>query len=250
MNYLRFLEQLDSPQEGDRRRTVRVLAPASTDGVLLENCPVLYLQDGQNVFSGWERTAADSWCADVVMASLVTQGAVEPWILAAVDSDASRDRDYSPWEDGARYARFLVETLRPYMETRFGTRQGAEWTGIAGSSLGGLISLHAARSFPAAFGRVAALSPTVMWAEGQLFQEWRSHSRQWSRIYLDVGASEVLYEDNKAYDYAGSVHAFWAHLKELGYAEHEVRLVMEPGGAHHERDWQRRLPEALRWLLG
>jgi enterochelin esterase-like enzyme len=250
MGYLRFLEQLDSPHEGGRKRTVRILAPASWDGTLLENPPVLYLQDGQNVFSGWERAASDSWCVDVAMESLVAQGAVEPWLLVAVDSDASRESDYSPWENGARYARFLVETLRPYIEARFGARKGSEWTGVAGSSLGGLISLHVARGFPAAFGRVAALSPTVMWADGQLFREWRAHSRQWSRIYLDAGANEVLYEDNKAFDYAGAVRAFWAHLKELGYADHEVRLILEPGGGHHERDWQRRLPDALRWLLG
>ncbi|HYO56538.1 alpha/beta hydrolase [Archangium sp.] len=250
MGYLRFLERLDSPHEGGKKRTVRILAPSSENGALLEHPPVLYLQDGQNVFSGWERASSDSWCADVVMESLVAQGAVEPWLLVAVDSDESRDSDYSPWERGEQYARFLVETLRPYVEARFGSRKGSEWTAVAGSSLGGLISLYLSLSFPAAFGRVAALSPTVMWAEGQLFREWRAHSRQWSRIYLDAGASEVLYEDGRAFDYAGSVWAFWAHLKELVYADHEVRLVLEPGGSHHERDWQRRLPDALRWLLG
>jgi enterochelin esterase-like enzyme len=249
MGYLRFLEQLDSPHEGGRKRTVRILAPATEDGTLLETPPVLYLQDGQNVFSGWERASSDSWCADVVMESLVAQGVVEPWLLVAVDSDASRDSDYSPWEAGGQYARFLVETLRPYLEARFATRGGPEWTAVAGSSLGGLISLHLSRSFPATFGRVAALSPTVMWADGLLFHEWRAHSRQWSRIYLDSGANEVLYEDGRAFDYASSVRAFWAHLKEMGYAEHEVRLVLEPGGNHHERDWRRRLPDALRWLL-
>ena len=249
MRFLRFTVLLQSDHEGGKERTVRIVAPASKEGTLLESPPVLYLQDGQNVFSGWERSASETWCADVVVESLVTHGALEPWLLVAVDSDVSRDSDYSPWEGGGRYARFLVETLLPYIEARFGHRRGAEWTAVGGASLGGLISLHLAHCFPTLFGRVAALSPTVMWAGGQLFREWSAHTRRWSRLYLDAGANEVLYEGEKVFDYAQSVAAFWAHLKVLGYADHEVRLVLEPGGGHHERDWGRRLPEALRWLL-
>lgn len=249
MGYLRLLDELTSPPEGGRKRTVRILAPTSWEGALLEACPVLYLNDGQNVFSDWGRDGSESWCADVAMESLVARGVVEPWLIVAVDSDVSRDSDYSPWAEGDHYARFMLETLQPYVEARFGVRRGPEWTAVAGSSLGGLISLHLSRSFPGVFGRVAALSPTVMWAQGRLFHEWRAHSRQWTRIYLDAGANEVLFEEGEAFDYAGSVRAFWGHLKAMGYAEHEVRLVLEPGGDHHERAWRRRLPEALRWLL-
>jgi hypothetical protein len=49
--------------------------------------------------------------------------------------------------------------------------------------------------------------------------------------------------------YGEATHGFYQHLKGLGYADHELRLVLEPGGHHHERDWQRRLPHALHWLL-
>ena len=100
------------------------------------------------------------------------------------------------------------------------------------------------------FGRIAALSPTVMWEGHRLLHEWRHHTRRWSRIYLDVGEDERLWEDGTEFDYGNAVRAFAHHLREVGYAPHELWLVSEPGAAHHERDWHRRLPAALSWLLG
>ena len=104
---------------------------------------------------------------------------------------------------------------------------------------------------PATFASCCALrvSPTVMWSGGRLFQEWRAHTKRWSRIYLDAGSNEHIDVAGKALDYGNCTRDFFIHLKKLGYADHEVCLVLEPGGVHNELDWQRRLPFAFRWLL-
>jgi predicted alpha/beta superfamily hydrolase len=118
-----------------------------------------------------------------------------------------------------------------------------------GSSLGGLISLYLGWKYPEVFGRIGALSPTVMWSYRKLFEAWREHSRRWTRIYLDAGSTEHIDAGRVALNYGEATREFYGHLKQLGYHDHEVLLVLEPGGQHHEKDWQRRLPFALRWLL-
>ena len=60
---------------------------------------------------------------------------------------------------------------------------------------------------------------------------------------------EHLLIDGIHLDYGTHARQFFAHLKRLGYDDHEVCLVLEPGGQHSERDWARRLPFAFRWLL-
>ena len=80
-------------------------------------------------------------------------------------------------------------------------------------------------------------------------RDWKEHSRRWSRIYLDAGADGAHGCCGLPLNYGEATREFYGHLKRLGYDDHEVTLVLEPGGQHHEKDWQRRLPFALRWLL-
>jgi predicted alpha/beta superfamily hydrolase len=216
------------------------------------------MHDGQNVFAHSESALFDTWCANLAQEAAVREGRMEPWLIVAVDSGAGRLAEYSPWDEpraqvkarGEAYGRFLVEQLKPWVDATYRTRPGTEWTGAMGSSLGGLMSLYLGWRYPEVFGRIGALSPTVMWSEGRLYEAWRAHSRRWSRIYLDAGQDEFITAANVPLNYGEATRTFYQHLKGLGYADHEVLLALEPGGAHHERDWQRRLPFAMQWLLG
>jgi predicted alpha/beta superfamily hydrolase len=150
---------------------------------------------------------------------------------------------------GSAYVDFLTDHLKPYMDRVYRTRPEPEQTAIMGSSLGGLISLFAGWRRPDVFGRIGGVSPSVMWSMGRLFEAWQEHSHKWSRIYLDVGDQERIYRDHLPLNYADSVQSFYDQLKSLGYGDHELRLIVEAGGGHHESDWKRRLPEAFAWLL-
>ncbi|MFL5321620.1 MAG: alpha/beta hydrolase [Myxococcaceae bacterium] len=257
MSHVQVNRGFESRAEGFPR-TVRIYTPDAYDHDPLRRFPVLYMMDGQNVFAHHESAVYDTWCANQVLDRLVFEGALEPWLIVAVDSGAGRMEDYSPFPNaktrvagrGDRYARFLCEELKPWVDRTYRTRPEPNWTGVMGSSLGGLISLYLGLSRPEIFGRVGALSPTVMWGGNALFKEWKSHSRLWSRIYLDAGLSEFIHVDGQPLDYGQLTRDFYFHLKELGYEDHELFLVLEPGGAHHEKDWHRRLPLAFRWLLG
>ncbi len=257
MGHVHILRDFPSPQEGFNR-TVRIYTPDGYDAHASHRYPVLYMHDGQNVFAHPESALFDTWCANTTHEALVSEGRLEPWLIVAVDSGPGRVQEYSPWDEprngskarGEAYGRFVVEALKPYVDRVYRTRPGSEWTGTMGSSLGGLISLYLGWKYPEVFGRIGALSPTVMWGAGKLFEEWKAHSQRWTRIYLDAGAHEFITAGGVDLNYGEATRDFFFHLKRLGYSDHEVFLVLEPGGQHHEKDWQRRLPLAMRWLLG
>jgi predicted alpha/beta superfamily hydrolase len=256
MGYVHILRDFASPQEGFNR-TVRIYTPEGYDAHGKHRYPVLYMHDGQNVFAHPESALFDTWCANHALEALVHGGHVEPWLVVAVDSGAGRMQEYSPWGEphrhgqtrGELYGRFLVETLQPYVDRVYRTRPGAEWTAVAGSSLGGLISLYLGWKYPEVYGRIGAFSPSVMWNRGKLFEQWKAHPQRWTRIYLDAGSTETITPGGEVLAYGEGARHFHGHLQDLGYAGHELTLVLEPGGEHHESAWQRRFPAAMQWLL-
>ncbi|MDY7231002.1 alpha/beta hydrolase [Hyalangium rubrum] len=257
MSSIQIIRDFASPQEGFSR-TLRIYTPDGYDPAASDRrYPVLYLHDGQNVFAHPESALYDTWCANHALDSLVREGQLEPWIVVAVDSRDNRLSEYSPWDEprshvlarGEPYVRFFVDTLKPFIDSHWLTRQGPAWTGVMGSSMGGLISLYLGWRYPELFGRIGGLSPSVMWSYGRLFHEWTSHTHRWTRIYLDAGVHENIDPVGYWMFYGQATRDFYFHLKNLGYGDHELHLVLDPEGGHNERDWQRRLPEALRWLL-
>ncbi len=257
MGHLEILRDVPSRAEG-ATRTVRIYTPDAYDASPDQRFPVLYFQDGQNVFDHPASAVFDTWCANRTIERLASEGRSDPWILVAVDHGPDRFTQYSPWpeprlgvEAGApAYLDFVVCELMPWVDRTYRTRTGAEQTAIAGSSLGGLVALYAGWRHPEIFGRIGAFSPSVMWSLDALRTAWTDHPRRWSRIYLDVGTLEGLRHGPVEMNYPEAVRSFWEHLVRLGYAEWELRFVIEEGARHEERAWQRRLPEALGWLLG
>ena len=111
--------------------------------------PVLYLQDGQNVFDGATAfIAGREWEVDEAAQRLIDEGRVEPLIVVAIDNaGARRLLEYTPTRDArvgggiGTYARMLLGELKPWVDARYRTRPERETTGIGGSSLGGLAAL-------------------------------------------------------------------------------------------------------------
>jgi predicted alpha/beta superfamily hydrolase len=257
MGHVHIVYDFPSPAEG-MNRTIRVYTPDAYEAEPDRRFGVLYMQDGQNVFAHPESAIYHTWCANTALERLAGEGRIEPWIIVAVDhTGLGRWPEYSPWDDpeaktkarGPLYAKFLRDHLKPWVDKNYRTKPAPEWTAAMGASLGGLISLYLGLAMPETFGRIGGLSPTVMWSGARLFSEWTKHSRKWTRIYLDAGASEYIHVEGRPLDYGKRVRDFFIHLKQLGYGDHEVCLVLEPGGEHAEMDWQRRLPFAFKWLL-
>ncbi|HJV29986.1 MAG TPA: alpha/beta hydrolase-fold protein [Gaiellaceae bacterium] len=211
--------------------------------------PVVYMLDGQNLFDDATAHSGTEWRVDETMEELAREGieAIVVGIPAAPGDE--RGHEYS----GAKieqHLSFVVETVRPLVEASFDVDPRRERTGIAGSSLGGVASLHAVYSRPETFGFAAVLSPAFWWTgDDRCFQLVERTVRPDARIYIDVGDSEMPEDEATRRRYVEGFDRMTALLRSRGFDDGSLRAVLQPGGAHFETDWARRLPDALRFLL-
>jgi predicted alpha/beta superfamily hydrolase len=233
-------------------RRIWVYLPPSYDSEPERRYPVLYLQDGQNVFDGATAfLAGHEWEADETAERLIEQGRIEPLIIVAVDNGGERRTDeYTPAPDakdhggGADlYGRMLVEELKPWVDETYRTRPGREDTGIGGSSLGALVSLWVGLSHADTFGLIAALSPSVWWDDGYILRFIAAlPGKPDTRIWTDIGTEEggrSLDDARRLRD--ALVARGWREGEDLRYVEAE-------GARHNEAAWAKRLPNVLEFL--
>jgi predicted alpha/beta superfamily hydrolase len=256
MSEIRIIRDFYSLPES-RVRTLRICTPDAYVSEPERRFPVLYMLDGQNVFAHPESAIYHTWCANTTMEQLIREGSIQPWIIVGIDHTDERFREYSPWWEstvgggggGWQFIEFLVHHLKPFMDQCYRTLREPHWTGVMGASLGGLMSLVMGRSHPEVFGRIGAVSPTVMWAGGEISRLWDRPTGRWCKLYMDVGSLERYWFHDIYLDYVEATQNFHEHLKRIGLADHELRYVQAPNHFHNEEAWQARLPDILRWLL-
>jgi predicted alpha/beta superfamily hydrolase len=253
--------QLESPQLSNSRDLLVLLPPSYVEGGT-RRYPVLYMQDGQNLFDAYTSYAGE-WCADETMGLLAKEG-LEAIIVGLPNAGEQRLDEYSPYRDprsgggkGDAYLRFIFDTVRPLVEGSFRVSGQRAARGIVGSSMGGLISLYAFFAYPEHFGLVGALSPSLWFARGRVMSTVRRCPPILGKIYLDVGTAEgARTASDMAWIRAQLARSttmdgeLYALLVQKGYRPgREVMYVLEEGAQHNEAAWARRLPHALRFLL-
>jgi predicted alpha/beta superfamily hydrolase len=244
---VRVLRDVASPQLGNTRDLYVYLPPGHAAGA--GRFPVVYMQDGQNLFDD-ETSFSGEWRVDETMEMLAREG-IEAIVVGVSNADEARADEYSVARGrGREYLRFLADTVKPRVDRDFRTLPAREATGLVGSSLGGLISLYGVFLEPGVFGFAGALSPALWYARRAVFRIVGRAPFADARIYLDVGEDELPGERAKTRRYVADVTRMANLLESKGYGPDRLRLVVEPGGTHHERHWARRLPDALRFLLG
>ena len=206
--------------------------------------PVLVMQDGLNLFDE-PISHAGEWQVDETLEALAAEGLEA--IVVGVPHGADRGLEYAG-AGAEAYLRYLVETVLPLVRDAFDTDDRREATGVAGSSLGGVISLHGLYAHPQTFGFAGVFSPAFFFDDGRMFELVERTSPPPSRIYIDVGDEESDDPDTRA-KYVDGFERMTALLREQGYSDRDLRAVLEVGGIHNETAWARRLPDALRFLL-
>jgi enterochelin esterase-like enzyme len=215
--------------------------------------PVLYLQDGQNLFDGSTSFIKGSfWDVQTTSDRLIEEGAIEPLIVVGIyNTGVERMEEYTPMRDpnlaggnANLYGRLLVEELKPWVDQTYRTLDGPAHTGVGGSSLGGLVSLYLGLTWAHVFGRLAVLSPSVWWARGgMLSYVRRTRPEPRPRIWLDVGLSEGPAMIKKC----DELHRL---LERRGWREGiEMQYLRVPGGRHNEDAWAKRVDPLLRFLF-
>ncbi|HEX9160785.1 MAG TPA: alpha/beta hydrolase-fold protein [Thermoanaerobaculia bacterium] len=235
----------------ENTRDITIYVPAGYDERGDRRYPVLYMQDGQNLFEAERSFAGHSWRLREAADDAIGERTASPMIIVGVDNaGTARIDEYAPTHDpikngGGRaddYARMLLEELKPLIDSRYRTMTDGETTGIGGSSLGGLVSMHVALAHPEAFGRVAALSPSVWWHDQVILREideFRSERRPW--VWLDAGGREGA-------EAISGAKALRDRLRARGWTEENLQYHEERRGDHSERAWAGRARKVLEFL--
>lgn len=213
--------------------------------------PVIYMHDGQNLFFR-DLAFSGEWMVDEVMDGLyaldVFPGAI---VVAVANGGERRVSEYSPYPTdfngmetlAVEYLLDLVNLVKPWVEENYRVLPDGEYHSLAGSSLGGLISLYAPLVLPGEFKNIIAMSPSIWVADASIIQEFSRQNPgvEDLRVYLDMGTAEG--NENV------SLTRQMAELLRKQGAE-DLKLVIDEGAGHNETSWRERLPELLAWLYG
>ena len=221
--------------------------------------PVLYLNDGQNLFEPSTSFTGVDWQVDETGDRLIREGAVPPMILVGIDN-AGRDRirEYMPHRSlqpmmmrvrGSRYPDFLFKDVMPFIGRKYRVASGAENTGLGGSSLGALISLYTVQVRPGMIGRLLLESPSLWASSRQLIRDSRGIKRWPERVFLATGTAEAGRQDRDQ-SQVDDVRELAAILRRAGLDSKRLMLMIDDGASHHESAWARRFPQALEFLFG
>ena len=245
---------------GTNRRITVWLPPGSRRRIHRERYPVLYLNDGQNLFEPERAFGGIPWRVDETAAHLVRRKRMPPIIIVGIDHGGlRRAREYLPVEDernpfarrplGREYAEFVTREVMPFMARNYPVARGAAATGFGGSSYGAVSALYTALIKPGVFGRLLIESPSLYVGRGHLLRMARRATRWPARIYLGVGTKETRREDVNERT-VRNVLLLERVLKRARLGPHRLRVRIEEGAAHSELAWAHRLPDALEFLFG
>lgn len=237
----------------DNSRNVIIYLPPDYDKQEARRFPVLYLNDGQNLFDSATAFNGQEWGVDETAQRLILKGMIEPLIIVGIyNTGEKRIDEYAPTVDPRQkrggkadlYGRFIVEELKPFIDQNYRTMAGPEFTGLGGSSLGGLLSLYLGLKHPRVFSKLMIMSPSVWWDYGMIlrFVE-RLPAKPTTRIWLDIGSKEGKFTP-------GYVRTLRDLLVSQGWRlDADLKFTEIRGGQHNESAWSKRVEPALRFLF-
>ena len=233
-------------------RTLWVYLPPDYEQKPEKRYPVLYLQDGQNVFDSVTSFAGE-WQADETAEKCIRSGQIAPLIIVAIANNKQRIREYTP--PGAqpnsqsglsdRYARMLLEEIKPFIDRNYRTLKDRNHTAVGGSSLGGLVALYIATQYPHQIGKVAALSPSLWWNNRWMIRSIEQNPEPLKEclLWIDIGSLEGS-------DAVKNVTILGDILGKTRPIENKQFIVkIFDGASHNEKSWANRLDEILQFLF-
>lgn len=231
----------------DRLRNVRLYLPPSYH-TTENHYPVIYMHDAQNLFD--EKTAyAGEWEVDESLNQLAEKQGFEV-IVVGIDNGAElRMNELSPWENkrfgeaqGKQYMDFIVEVVKPYIDTNFRSKPERLSTAIMGSSMGGLISHYAVHAYPEVFSKAGIFSPSY-WYSQDVFS-----FTQFKKAPLDARLY-VMFGDKEGNGMIADTDRMKRQLAQQGHPRKHTLFKRVPEGEHNELLWKTQFTEAVQWLF-
>ena len=231
-------------------REITIYVPPGYDERDDRRYPVLYMQDGQNLFdANRSYIPGQHWQLQEAADTSIAERTARPMIIVGVDhAGPARIDEYTPTRDpkhsgggrAAEYARMLLEELKPAIDARFRTIPDDTSTG--GSSLGGLVSLDLALKHPDAFRGAAVMSPSVWWNERSILDDVDAFDGPRPRLWIDIGGREGAQA-------VADARALRDRLLARGWDASTLNYHEDRRADHSERAWARRARLPLEFLF-
>ena len=210
--------------------------------------PVLYMQDGQNLFEAERAFGGNPWKIDAAADRTIGDRKAQPMIIAGIDhAGEGRIEEYTPTRDPERevgggadkYAELLINEIKPAVEQRYRTN-GTSLVG--GSSLGGLVSLYLAMRRPDIFSGAAVMSPSVWWHNRSVLANVEAFDGPRPRLWVDIGEREGA-------EAVGGARALRDALQAKGWSDEDLHYEEDKRADHSEKAWAKRVLRVLEFLF-
>jgi predicted alpha/beta superfamily hydrolase len=219
-----------------------------------ERYQVLYMHDGQNIVDPATNTVTHvDWQVDETLDSLIRKDEIDPTIVVGIYNTSNRRPEYSPTDTGYTYMKFVVEKLKPFIDSTYRTKPEREYTAIAGSSMGGIISFMFLWHYNDVFSKAICMSPAF-----KVVEPTRSINvnyvddvinyngpRKNIRVYIDnggVGIEQIIQP---------GIEEMITALESKGYKKGvDYIFMLDKKAVHTESAWAERLPDAIKFIYG
>lgn len=230
--------------EGIKNRDIVIWLPDEYQNNLSKRYPVLYMHDGQNLFLT-ETSCGTEWRVDEICDSLINANVIAPMIVVGIYNTDDRMQEYIPGEKGTHYMNFIINRLKPYIDSTYRTIPDRESTFVGGASAGGTISFMLAWEHPEIFSKAICMSPALK-VGGRYEIDYVKEVMPYKEFKKDL----VLYLDNGGQGVdtllQPGIDEMLVELAKKGFVENQDMFWIKDSTAqHHESAWSKRLPKAL-----
>ncbi len=210
-----------------------------------KNYPVIYMHDGQNLFDS-ATSFIREWEVDETLDELFEVTGKGFIVVAPENGGKHRTAEYTPWTHekygggkGDNYIKFLKNTLKPYIDSTYRTKPQQKYTGLIGSSLGGLISYYGGLKYPETFGKIGVLSPSFWYSKEIVPFTKKYAATNTLKMYFLLGDKEGMTDD-----FNNTINL----LTTAGFPENNKKSKLVPGGEHNEIFWKNEFLEVIKFL--
>ena len=212
-----------------------------------KNYPVIYMHDAQNLFDK-ATSFIGEWEVDETLNELFNKNGKGFIVVGIENAGEERINEYTPWKNekygggkGEIYMDFIVNTLKPYIDENYKTKKEPKYTGLIGSSLGGLISYYGGLEYPKTFGKIGALSTSFWFSEKVVDFTKENGNLKNVKLFLLVGGKE-------GDDMDKDTQKMEKLLLKTGFKSKNLKTKINPEGEHNEAFWKSEFLEVVSWL--
>jgi predicted alpha/beta superfamily hydrolase len=230
----------------DRKRRIWIYLPPNYKNSD-EKYPVIYMQDGQNLFNNFTSFAGE-WRVDETVDSLITLGTKEAIIVGIDNGGRNRINEYTPFTndefgggEGSKYMSFVVNNLKPHIDSLYRTLPSRDNTSIVGSSLGGLISFYGIMKYKHIFSKAVIMSPSL-WFSDKIYYIPQYRNRFPIKLLFMAG-------NNESEKMIPNIEKMLLRLKKMKYPKYTYSLKIVEGGKHTEKYWGQQFAYAYKWIV-